>query len=145
MLAISTFLRLLLASGNKEVVMWSSMIAGYSQSRDSAREAICLFNQMQMEGILPNNATILAVISSCTSLSSLSDGAGVHGYSLKSGLGNDPFIQNALINMYSKCGSFEDSLRVFNGMTTKDCISWSYVINAYGLHECAGEALQLFN
>ncbi|KAH6755117.1 hypothetical protein C2S53_017891 [Perilla frutescens var. hirtella] len=74
-----------------------------------------------------------------------SDGAGVHGYSLKSGLGNDPFIQNALINMYSKCGSFEDSLRVFNEMMMKDCISWSCVINAYGLHGCAGEALQLFN
>ncbi|KAH6817288.1 hypothetical protein C2S51_000891 [Perilla frutescens var. frutescens] len=132
-------------SVNKEVVMWSSMIAGYSQNRDGAREAIFLFNQMQMEGILPNNATILAVISSCTSLSSLSVGAGVHGYSLKSGLGNDLFIQNALINMYSKCGSLEDSLRVFNEMTTKDCISWSCVIGAYGLHGCAGEALQLFD
>lgn len=131
-------------SVNKEVVIWSSMIAGYSQSKDSAREAIWLFNQMQMEGILPNNATILAVISACVSLLSLSDGGGAHGYTLKSGLGGDLFVQNALINMYSKCGSLGDSVQVFNEMKTRDCISWSSLISAYGLNGYAGEALQLF-
>lgn len=131
-------------SVNKEVVIWSSMIAGYSQSKDSAREAIWLFNQMQMEGILPNNATILAVISACVNLLSLSDGGGAHGYTLKSGLGGDLFVQNALINMYSKCGSLGDSVQVFNEMKTRDCISWSSLISAYGLNGYAGEALQLF-
>lgn len=130
---------------NKGVVMWSSMIAGYSQSKDNAREAIRLFNRMQIEGILPNNATFLAVISSCVSLSSLSDGGSIHGYTLKSGFGYDLFIQNALINMYSKCGSLQDAVKVFGAMETRDCVSWSSLISAYGLHGYAEEALQLFH
>lgn len=129
---------------NKGVVTWTSMIAGYSQSEANAREAIRLFNRMRMEGIPPNNATLLAVISSCVSLSSLSDGGGIHGYTLKSGFGSDLFVQNALINMYSKCGNLQDSVKVFDKMETRDCVSWSSLISAYSLHGCAEEALQLF-
>ncbi|KAL0410344.1 UNVERIFIED_CONTAM: Pentatricopeptide repeat-containing protein, mitochondrial [Sesamum latifolium] len=132
-------------SVKKEVVMWSSMIAGYSRSKDCAREAMRLFNEMQMEGILPNNVTILAMISACTNLISLIDGCGVHGYSLKLGFGTDLYIQNALIDMYSKCGSLGDSVQVFNEMMTRDCISWSALISAYGLYGYTEEALQLFD
>ncbi|KAL1547015.1 pentatricopeptide repeat-containing protein, mitochondrial-like protein [Salvia divinorum] len=132
-------------SVNKEVVMWSTMIAGFSRSKATAREGIELFNRLQINGILPNNATILAVISSCVSLLSLPNGSGIHGYALKSGLGSDLFVQNALISMYSKCGSLGDCLRVFNEMATRDCVSWSSLITAYGMHGHAGEALQLFD
>ncbi|KAK6147510.1 hypothetical protein DH2020_018422 [Rehmannia glutinosa] len=132
-------------SVKKEIVMWSSMIAGYSKSKDSARKAIRLFNEMRMEGILPNNVTLLAVISACTNILSLSDGYGIHGYSLKSGLSNDVFVQNALINMYAKCGSLKDSVQVFDEMMTRDCVSWSALISAYGLYGYADEALQVFD
>ncbi|KAL0308351.1 UNVERIFIED_CONTAM: Pentatricopeptide repeat-containing protein, mitochondrial [Sesamum radiatum] len=132
-------------SVTKEVVMWSSMIAGYSRSKDCAREAMRLFNEMQMEGILPNNVTILAMISACTNLLSLIDGCGVHGYSLKLGFGSDLYIQNALIDMYSKCGSLGYSVQVFNEMMTRDCISWSALISAYGLYGYADEGLRLFD
>ncbi|KAK4396645.1 Pentatricopeptide repeat-containing protein, mitochondrial [Sesamum angolense] len=132
-------------SVKKEVVMWSSMIAGYSRSKDCGREAMRLFNEMQMEGILPNNVTILAMISACTNLLSLIDGCGVHGYSLKLGFGTDLHIQNALIDMYSKCGSLGDSVQVFNEMRTRDCISWSALISAYGLYGYADEGLRLFD
>nr|AYM00736.1 pentatricopeptide repeat protein [Salvia miltiorrhiza] len=132
-------------SVSKEVVMWSSMIAGYSLSKATAREGIKLFNRMQIEGIVPNSATILAVISACVCLLSLTDGSGVHGYALKSGLGNDLFVHNALINMYSKCGSLKDSVKVFSEMATRDCVSWSSLISAYGLHGYGREALQLFH
>ncbi|KAG6438170.1 hypothetical protein SASPL_103107 [Salvia splendens] len=132
-------------SVEKEVVAWSTMIAGYSKSKAAAREGIVLFNRMLANGILPNNATILAVISSCVSLLSLPNASGIHGYALKSGLGNDLFVQNALISMYSKCGSLGDCVRVFNHMATRDCVSWSSVISAYGMYGYAGEALQLFD
>ncbi|KAK4414921.1 Pentatricopeptide repeat-containing protein, mitochondrial [Sesamum alatum] len=54
-------------SMKKEIVMWSSMIAGYSRSKDRVREAMRLFNEMQMEGILPNTVTLLAMISALLS------------------------------------------------------------------------------
>ncbi|XP_073132074.1 pentatricopeptide repeat-containing protein At4g31070, mitochondrial-like isoform X2 [Henckelia pumila] len=132
-------------SGKDNVVMWSAIISGYSHRKDGAREAIRLFNEMQKIGILPNNVTILAVISACANLASLPDGFVVHGCSLKLGLGSDLFIQNALINMYSKCGDLKDSVQVFDEMATRDCVSWSALIHAYGLYGYADEALQAFN
>ncbi|KAK4478974.1 hypothetical protein RD792_014481 [Penstemon davidsonii] len=131
-------------SVKKEVIMWSSIITGYSRTKDSAKEAIWLFRDMQMEGILPNSVTLLAVLSACTNLLSLRGGSAIHGYSLKLGLGSELFIQNSLINMYSKCGGLHDSIQVFNEMSNKDCISWSAIISAYGLYGYANEALKLF-
>ncbi|KAL2553850.1 Tetratricopeptide repeat (TPR)-like superfamily protein [Forsythia ovata] len=128
----------------KDVVMWSAMIAGYSHSKDCTREAIRLFSEMQMEGILPNSVTLLAMISACTNLLSLSNSCGIHGYTLKCGLNSNLFIQNALINMYSKCGSLEDSVQVFKEMRTRDSVSWSAIISAYGLYGYPEEALRLF-
>ncbi|CAI9766623.1 unnamed protein product [Fraxinus pennsylvanica] len=128
----------------KDVVMWSAMIAVYSRSKDCAREAIRLFGEMQMEGIRPNSVTILAMISTCTNLLSLSDGHGIHSYTLRCGLNSNLFIQNALINMYSKCGSLEDSVQVFEEMRIRDSVSWSAIIGAYGLYGYPEEALRLF-
>ncbi|KAL3644281.1 hypothetical protein CASFOL_012213 [Castilleja foliolosa] len=127
-----------------EIVMWSSMILVYSKSKNNAREAFRLFNEMQMQGIIPNSVTLLALISACTSLLSLSDGCVVHSYSWKSGLNNDVFVQNALINMYSKCGSLKDALQMFDEMTIRDCVSWSALISAYGLYGYTEEALCVF-
>ncbi|CAK9138857.1 unnamed protein product [Ilex paraguariensis] len=132
-------------SAKKDVVMWSSIIASYSKGEDSGEEAIRLFNQMQRDGIEPNSVTLLAVISACTNLSSLSHGRGVHGYVLKSGFILEPFIGNSLINMYSKCGCLTHTHQIFKEMTQMDSISWSALISAYGLHGCGEEALQLFH
>ncbi|KAJ0089928.1 hypothetical protein Patl1_13984 [Pistacia atlantica] len=128
----------------KDVVMWSSIIAGYSRIGD-CDEAMKLFRRMRVEGHEPNSVTLLAMISACTSLSSLSHGLGIHCYISKTALHSDVFIGNALINMYSKCGSLEASHLIFNEMACKDCVSWSTLINSYGLHGCGEEALQLLH
>ncbi|KAK7858478.1 pentatricopeptide repeat-containing protein [Quercus suber] len=128
----------------KDVVMWSLIIGSYAQSRNSSK-AMNLFSQMQMQGIEPNSVTLLAILSICTSLSSLKHGCGVHGYILKSGLNFDIFIENALINMYAKCGCLMASHQIFKEMPTRDCTSWSTLISGYGLHGCGEEALQLFH
>ncbi|XP_048329673.2 pentatricopeptide repeat-containing protein At4g31070, mitochondrial [Ziziphus jujuba] len=128
----------------KDVVMWSSIIGSYAQQGDGT-QAMKLFKQMHAEGTKPNSVTLLAIISACTSLSSLSLGYGVHGYAMKSGFDFDIFIGNALINLYAKCGSLEASHQTFKEMPKKDFISWSTLIGGYGLHGCGGEALKLFH
>ncbi|KAK1550294.1 hypothetical protein Q3G72_016886 [Acer saccharum] len=128
----------------KDVVTWSSIITGYSRSGDHD-EAMKLFGLMRLEGIQPNSVTLLAIISACTSLSSLNHALGVHCYILKSGLDFDVFIGNALINMYSKCGCLAASLQIYKEMPAKDLVSCSTLISSYGLHGCGEEALQLFH
>lgn len=128
----------------RDVVFWSSIIGSYSRHGDEAK-AIKLFNHMQEEGIEPNSVTLLAIISACTSLSSLDLASGVHGYAFKSGLNCDIFIGNALINMYAKCGCVEAAHQIFTEIPIKDSISWGTLIDGYGLHGCGEQAVQLFH
>ncbi|KAI3732951.1 hypothetical protein L1987_64164 [Smallanthus sonchifolius] len=132
-------------STQKDIVVWSSVIAGCSQHKQSAEKSISLFNQMQKEGIQPNYVTILAVLTACTNIPSIRVGSGIHGYVVKSGFDSDLSIANSLINMYSKCGALKDSHHAFQEMGTRDCVSWSALISAYGLHGYGEEALQLFD
>lgn len=127
----------------KDVVIWSSIIRGYSQSGDLS-EAMKLFSRMRLERIEPNSVTLLAILSSCTRQSFLSHGLGVHCYIMKTGLNFDVFIGNALMNMYSKCGSITSSHQIFNEMAARDFVSWTTLISGYGFHGYGEEALQLF-
>ncbi|KAM6594922.1 hypothetical protein CsatA_002625 [Cannabis sativa] len=129
----------------RDVVMWSLIIGSYAKQHGHEAKAIKLFNQMQEHGIEPNSVTLLAVISACTSLSSLDLASLIHGYALKSGVTLDISIGNALTNMYAKCGRVEAAHRVFVEMPTKDSISWSTLIDGYGLHGGGERALELFH
>ncbi|XP_007027165.2 PREDICTED: pentatricopeptide repeat-containing protein At2g37320 [Theobroma cacao] len=51
-------------AGNKDIVSWNSMIAGYAQ-HGLAMEAIDLFEKMKEEKIKPDSITFLGVLSSC--------------------------------------------------------------------------------
>jgi hypothetical protein len=41
---------------------------------------------------------------------------------------SDVFVGSGLIDMYAKCGSMGDALRVFNKMTPCDLVSWNAMI-----------------
>jgi len=47
-------------------------------------------------------------------------------------------------DMYAKCGSLDDALRVFESMPRKNEVSWNAMISALAFHGQALEALSLF-
>ncbi|KAJ0262954.1 Pentatricopeptide repeat-containing protein [Hirschfeldia incana] len=127
----------------RDVVMWSSMIGGYAEGGDCS-EAVNLFSQMREEGTEPNSVTLLAVVSACTHSASLSFAARIHSDILKRGFMSNIVLGNALIDMYAKCGSLLAARKVFYQLTEKDVVSWSSMVNAYGLHGHGSEALEIF-
>ncbi|CAL2272397.1 unnamed protein product [Prunus armeniaca] len=68
----------------------------------------------------------------------------MHAYTIKAGFEADSTVCNAVITMYAKCGSIEDANEIFNGMNTRDCVSWNAIISAYALHGEGNRALSLF-
>ncbi|CAL5427079.1 unnamed protein product [Camellia sinensis] len=53
-------------------------------------------------------------------------GKQIHGFAIKKELNEEIYLCNALIDMYSKCGSLNCARRVFNNHSfRKDSISWS--------------------
>ncbi|KAJ6434427.1 hypothetical protein OIU84_018024 [Salix udensis] len=62
---------------------------------------------------------------------SLGLGQQIHSLVIKRSFGSNPFVGNGLINMYSKCGDLEDSIKVFSRMPCMNSVSWNSMIAAF--------------
>ncbi|KAJ4830569.1 hypothetical protein Tsubulata_017023 [Turnera subulata] len=131
------------AMPQKSVVSWNGLLACYVQD-DSCGEAIGLFEDMIFSGVRPNEFTLSSLINACTGLEDCGQGRKVHGFLIKLGYGDDPFSKNALVDMYAKVGTLEDSIAIFHEIARPDIVSWNAVIAACVSHEDYNSALQLF-
>ncbi|MBA0855872.1 hypothetical protein Goshw_020382 [Gossypium schwendimanii] len=132
--------------GSRNVYAWTAMINGYIENGDF-EEALVLFQEMQLkDGIEPNKVSLVSVLPACGSYAGLRAGKQIHGYATRKELTCDVALRNALIDMYSKCGSLNSARQVFDeGSFGKDAISWSSMICGYGLHGKGEEAISLYN
>lgn len=129
--------------GEKNVVSWTSLIAGYAREGLSDG-AIRLFHEMEREGVKPDTFTITTVLHACACNGSLENGKDVHNYIRENDMQSNIFVCNALMDMYAKCGSMEDANSVFLEMPVKDIISWNTMIGGYSKNGLPNEALSLF-
>ncbi|GJN27357.1 hypothetical protein PR202_gb15375 [Eleusine coracana subsp. coracana] len=128
----------------RDVVTWNALIASYAHLGHS-NDALSLYDQMRTEGVKPNSATLLTVISACADLAALERGEQIHSYVKEMGLDSDVPISTALVDMYAKCGQLGISRGIFDSMLQRDVVSWNVMISGYGMHGNAKEALELFS
>ncbi|XP_068661242.1 pentatricopeptide repeat-containing protein At3g26630, chloroplastic-like [Aristolochia californica] len=128
----------------RNVVAWTAMINGYSRI-GQVREAFEFFHQMQRENVRPNEFTLVSLLIACTKLGSSKLGSWVHEYAKKEGFKMGVFLGTALIDMYSKCGSIDNALKVFNVMPKRNLATWNAMITSLGVHGHGKEALLLFS
>ncbi|KAK9267693.1 hypothetical protein L1049_010125 [Liquidambar formosana] len=129
---------------DRNVVCWTSMIAGYIQL-DLFKEAIDLFREMQVGRFTADAATVACVISSCGHSGALDQGRWVHSYCERNGIEMNLTVRNALIDMYSKCGDIEKALEIFHDLTQRDVFSWTAMISGLAMNGEPDKALQLFS
>ncbi|CAK9204543.1 unnamed protein product, partial [Sphagnum troendelagicum] len=106
---------------------WNTRLGRHVKAGEGEK-AMELFYQMQQEGMTPDRFTFVSVINACASLRSLEEGRCIHTQIIQSGCESDLYVNNALIDMYAKCGSLEDAWRVFNKMPTRDVVAWNGMI-----------------
>ncbi|KAJ8618981.1 hypothetical protein MRB53_015167 [Persea americana] len=128
----------------RNVVVWNAMMSVFVRSK-RAENAVISFSEMLGMEIEPDSVTILTLISACVQLGSLDIAKCITAYLIQKGFEMDIFISNALIDMYAKCGNISSAKQVFDGMNEKDCVSWSVMINGYGMHGDGDAALALFS
>ncbi|KAJ8629087.1 hypothetical protein MRB53_022410 [Persea americana] len=128
----------------RNLVSWNAMISGHNYN-GIAQESLELFVDMQWsEKVQPDSFTIVAVLSSCSSLASSRGGKEIHGYVYRAGFEMENFIGNGLIDMYGKCGDMELAQRVFDEMLERDVNSWTALISCYGLNGHGTKAIAIF-
>ncbi|KAK9151064.1 hypothetical protein Syun_009373 [Stephania yunnanensis] len=127
----------------RDVITWSTIIVGYSQA-GHCEEAFRFFSRMRREGPKPNEVTLASLLSACGNVVILEQGKQLHALVLSLGLDEDVLISSALINMYSKCGSIVEALRIFEATGNEEIVSWIAMINGFAEHGHSKEAIDLF-
>ncbi|KAJ3678552.1 hypothetical protein LUZ60_002355 [Juncus effusus] len=129
----------------RNVVNWTAMIGVYV-SNEKFLQSLNIFREMQIrDKIFPNRITLVTILPSIGSLVKLPEGKSIHSYSLKMLFSPNTSLNNALIDMYSKCGSLNYAQKLFDDLSwQKDSISWTCMISSYGLHGKGEESVKLF-
>lgn len=125
-----------------DVVIWSTMIAGFTLS-GRPDEAIAVFQEMNQAQVKPNAVTIINLLEACSVATELSRSKWAHGIAIRRGLATEVAVGTAVVDMYSKCGAIEASRKAFDQISGKNIMSWSAMVAAYGMNGLAHEALGL--
>ncbi|KAI3468255.1 hypothetical protein Pfo_024918 [Paulownia fortunei] len=128
---------------NKTIISWTAMISGYAKI-GCFGDALDVFRRMQMVGMQPDWISLVAVLPASAQLGALELGKWIHFYADKNGFLRKTCVCNALIEMYTKCGSVNQALQLFIKMSERDVISWSTMIAGLAHHGRAHEAIELF-
>ncbi|XP_058106184.1 pentatricopeptide repeat-containing protein At3g22690 [Magnolia sinica] len=123
--------------------LWNSLIRGYA-SAGIGQEAIYLYLQMVMEGVLPDHFTFPFLLTACTKIAAASEGIQFHASLIKMGLGTDAYILNSLIHFYSECEDLTSARKVFDGMPERNVVSWTSLICGYAHRDSPEDAVSLF-
>ncbi|KAI5062661.1 hypothetical protein GOP47_0023200 [Adiantum capillus-veneris] len=104
------------------------LLSGYGQNGLS-QKAYQIFLSMEQEGIEPDNVTFESLIRACSISGDLEQGKQVHCRLVKFGIESWVRIGNALIDMYSECGFFEEAYELFDESSELDVVTWNILIS----------------
>lgn len=128
-----------------DLVIWNTMISGYSMNEELAEEAVRSFRQMQRIGHRPDDCSFVCVSSACSNLCSTSQGKQIHGLAIKSHIpSNRISVNNSLISMYYENGNLQDARRVFDRMPELNAVTYNCMIKGYAQHGRVTDALLLY-
>ncbi|MED6178924.1 hypothetical protein PIB30_112149, partial [Stylosanthes scabra] len=126
-----------------DLIPWSLMIARYAQS-DKSWEALELFHRLRQTSVIPNNFTFASVLQACASLVQLNMGKQIHSYVLKVGLLSNLFVSNSLMDVYTKCGQIENSIKLFVESPEHNDVTWNTIIVGFVHSGDAEKAMNIF-
>lgn len=127
----------------RDAISWNAMIAGYTHN-GFVEKALETFKQMQYSGVKPNSTTFASVLTACAKMGGLEQGMGIHQGIMGMGFWSDIVVENALIDMYAKCGSMDKAGKLFDKMPQRDVFSWTAMIAGYTQNGFFEKALETF-
>ncbi|XP_020214928.1 pentatricopeptide repeat-containing protein At3g58590 [Cajanus cajan] len=125
----------------ENVVSWNTVIDALVKSERPVM-ALELFLNMASRGLMPSQATFVAVIESCTSLRNLVCGESVHAKVIRSGFESDVIVGTSLVDFYAKCDRFISAHKCFDRIEEKNVVSWNTLMLGYS-NSCTSTSILL--
>ncbi|CAK7323178.1 unnamed protein product [Dovyalis caffra] len=126
----------------KNLVSWNSMICALSVNGFSRESFDLLMEMLEDERLLPDAVTVVTILPVCAGEAEVDIGMGIHGFAVKLGLSEEVMVNNALVDMYSKCGYLNEAQISFEKNNNKNVVSWNTMINGFSLE---GDVTEAFN
>jgi pentatricopeptide repeat protein len=129
---------------SRNVVSWSSLIAGYVQSGQH-HEALSCFEMMESERISPNLITFTCILRACGRTGAVEKGKRIHGEIVNKGLlCRDLMLGNALVEMYAQVGMLDRAEQVLEELPIRNVCSWFALMSGYEQQGSNLEAISCF-
>lgn len=113
---------------HKDVLSYTCLIDGYARNALPVR-ALKLFLEMRQAEVKVDEVAVVSALSPAGSLRCVWFGRCLHAFYVEAGrVSRDVYIGSALVDMYAKCGFWDDAVKVFEDMPYKNLISWSSMI-----------------
>ncbi|XXG79316.1 hypothetical protein AAC387_Pa09g0416 [Persea americana] len=126
----------------RNLVSWNALIAGFAQN-DRNDEALEMFSQMLECGVVPDNVTILSVVSAVSGARSPDCGVVDRILSFARST-RSVSVTTAVLNLYAKFGRVDDARKIFDEIPEKDVVTWNAMIGGYSQNQRPIEAIELF-
>ncbi|KAL3586845.1 hypothetical protein D5086_013712, partial [Populus alba] len=125
------------------VISWNTMLMAYVHNGNLG-EALECFKRMRESGLVPDEATLVTMLSASAQLSLLEHGRSIHSIIDSLNLPMTISIGTALLDMYAKCGCIEQSRLLFENMPRREVSTWNVMICGLASHGLGKDALTLF-
>lgn len=129
---------------DRDVVAWNAMLE-VCYEHGLHKESIALLSQMQVEGVIPNKVTFVALLRTCTHAEAMFEGKLMHRYAIDTGFVLDISVSTAVITLYGKGGTLEEAILLFRSFCERDTILWNTMIAIYSSHGRCRDALRMLD
>lgn len=141
--AIEEALRIFEQLTSKSIVTWGTIIGVCADSGCSGT-ALRFFNNFEENRLVPDSVIFLSVLKACINTGNLLQGRQIHNSIIKHGLSGEINIGNTLVDLYLKCHNMEEARKVFDGLPSQSCVSWTAMLRGYIQQQQWTMALDLF-
>ncbi|CAF1215326.1 unnamed protein product, partial [Didymodactylos carnosus] len=126
----------------RDVICYGSLMKIYNIQHEPEK-TLALFERMKQEKIESNEIIFVLLMDACSEIGDLSLCQSIVSQMPQSLLTN-PSIQVGLVDMWGKVGSADKAKQIFNMIEQPNSVSYSAMVNAYGLNGMGIQAVELF-
>ncbi|WVY94073.1 hypothetical protein V8G54_033161 [Vigna mungo] len=108
----------------------NSLIASHVRRGDPV-SAWILFHSLRRARADVDAYTFTSVLRACTLLHVSQLGTQVHAQMVKTGADSGTVAKTSLVDMYSKCGSLDEAVKVFDEMGQRDVVAWNALLSCF--------------
>ncbi|KAK6911721.1 Pentatricopeptide repeat [Dillenia turbinata] len=141
--------KVFVAMSERSPASWNAMIVGFLQSKLYDR-AIGVFKKVLggagtgADSVCPDEVSFSIILSASADISCVEVGKQVHALAVKMKQFSSVYVSNSLLDMYFKCGCFEDVAKLFNGIGCRHAVVWNVMITGWLQNDNFEQAVIIF-